>query len=33
MDEYTNFLLPIWTIQNVYPGYFLPAVFTLKNAP
>jgi hypothetical protein len=32
MDEYTNYLLPIWTIQKVYPGSFFPAAFTLKNA-
>jgi uncharacterized protein (DUF885 family) len=32
LDEYTNHLLPIWTIQHVYPGSFVPAVATLKNA-
>ena len=32
MDEYTNYLLPIWTIQRVYPGTFFPAAFTRKNA-
>jgi len=31
-DEYTNYLLPIWTIQNVYPGSFFPAAYTRKNA-
>jgi hypothetical protein len=33
MDQYTNYLLPIWTIHNVYPGPFFPAAFTLKSAP
>ena len=32
MDEYTNYLLPIWTIQQVYPGSFFPAAFTRKDA-
>jgi len=32
MDEYTNYLLPIWTIQRVYPGTFFPSAFTRKNA-
>jgi uncharacterized protein (DUF885 family) len=32
MDEYTDYLLPIWTIKNVYPGLYFPAAFTLKNA-
>ena len=32
MDEYPNYMLPIWTIHNVYPGDFFPAAFTLKNA-
>ena len=32
MEEYTNYLLPIWTIQRVYPGTFFPAAFTRKNA-
>ena len=33
MDQYTNDLLPIWTIRNVYPGVFFPSAFTFKNAP
>lgn len=32
MDEYTNYLLSIWTIQRVYPGTFFPAAFARKNA-
>ena len=32
MDEYPNYMLPIWTIHNVYPGDFFPAAFALKNA-
>jgi len=32
MDEYTNFMLPIWTVRNVYPGTFVPAYNVLKNA-
>ncbi|MDP2914573.1 MAG: DUF885 family protein [Candidatus Aminicenantes bacterium] len=32
MDEYPNYMLPIWTIHNVYPGPFFPTAFTLKNA-
>ena len=31
LDEYTNYLLPYWTIQNVYPGSYAPAVAALKN--
>lgn len=32
LDEYTNYMLPFWTIQNVYPGSYAPAVAVLKNA-
>jgi len=32
MDQYTNHLLPIWTIRHVYPGPFFAAAFTSKNA-
>jgi hypothetical protein len=32
MDEYTNYLLPVWTIEKVYPGSFFPAAFTHKGA-
>ena len=32
MDEYPNYMLPIWTIHHVYPGDYFPAAFTLKNA-
>jgi hypothetical protein len=32
LDEYTNYLLPYWTIQQVYPGSFVPAVAILKKA-
>lgn len=32
LDEYTNYLLPYWTIQSVYPGSYVPATAALKNA-
>jgi hypothetical protein len=32
MDEYTNFMIPIWTIQHVYPGCFVPAAAMHLNA-
>ena len=32
MDEYTNYLIPMWTIRYVYPGAFFPAAFTGKDA-
>ncbi len=32
MDEYTNYLIPIWTIQRVYPGTFFPMAFSRKSA-
>jgi len=32
LDEYTNYLLPYWTIQNVYPGSYVPSVAVFKNA-
>jgi uncharacterized protein (DUF885 family) len=32
MDEYTNYMIPLWTIRNVYPGAFFPAAFTGKDA-
>jgi hypothetical protein len=32
MDEYTNYMIPIWTIQHVYPGCFVPASAMHLNA-
>jgi uncharacterized protein (DUF885 family) len=32
MDEFTNYMIPMWTIRNVYPGRFFPAAFTAKDA-
>ncbi len=31
LEEYNNFLLPFWTIQNVYPGLYVPTYMTRKN--
>jgi hypothetical protein len=28
LGEYNNFLLPFWTLRNVYPGSFVPSYFT-----
>jgi hypothetical protein len=32
IDEYTNYLLPVWTIEKVCPGSFFPAAFTHNSA-
>jgi uncharacterized protein (DUF885 family) len=32
LDEYNNYMIPMWTIQNVYPGAFFPAAFTAKDS-
>lgn len=32
MDEFTNYMIPMWTIRYVYPGGFFPAAFTAKDA-
>ena len=32
LDQYTNYLIPYWTIRNVYPGSFVPTAFTMKDA-
>jgi len=32
MDEFTNYYLPVWTVQKVFPGTFVPAYFNRKNA-
>jgi uncharacterized protein (DUF885 family) len=32
MDEYNNYMIPMWTIRNVYPGSFFPAAFTGQDA-
>ncbi len=31
LEEYNNFLIPFWIIRNIYPGTFVPTVFTRKN--
>lgn len=31
LEEYNNYLLPVWTIEKVYPGQFFPLAFTRKN--
>ncbi len=31
MDEFTNYMIPIWTARYVYPGAFFPAAFTAKD--
>lgn len=31
LEEYNNFFLPFWCIENVYPGQFVPASITRKN--
>jgi uncharacterized protein (DUF885 family) len=32
MDEYTNYMIPMWTVRYVYPGAFFPAAFSPKDA-
>lgn len=32
LQEYNNYLLPFWTIRNVYPGKFVPIQVTRKNS-
>ncbi len=32
LDEYTNYMIPMWTVRYVYPGAFFPAAFTAKDA-
>ncbi len=32
MDEFTNYMIPMWTVRYVYPGAFFPAAFTAKDA-
>jgi hypothetical protein len=32
MDEFTNYMIPIWTVRYIYPGTFVPGVNVLKNA-
>jgi len=31
LEEYNNYLLPIWTIEKVYPGQFFPMIYTRNN--
>ncbi|MCX6578171.1 MAG: DUF885 domain-containing protein [Candidatus Aminicenantes bacterium] len=31
LEEYNNYLLPIWTIEKVYPGQFFPIFYTRNN--
>ena len=31
MDEFSNYMIPMWTIRYVYPGTFFPAAFTAKE--
>jgi uncharacterized protein (DUF885 family) len=31
LEEYNNYLLPIWTIEKVYPGQFFPVFYTRNN--
>jgi hypothetical protein len=31
-DEYNNFMIPMWTIEKIYPGSFFPAAFSRKGA-
>jgi hypothetical protein len=32
LDEFTEFYVPVWTIERVYPGSFFPTAVTRKNA-
>jgi len=32
LEEHNNFLLPFWTIRNVYPGSFVPTLITNRNS-
>jgi uncharacterized protein (DUF885 family) len=32
MDEFNNYYIPLWTIQKVFPGSYVPAAFNRKNA-
>ena len=32
LEEYNDYILPFYSARNVYPGPFVPAYFTLKNA-
>jgi hypothetical protein len=31
LEEYNNYLLPMWTIEKVYPGQFFPIFYTRNN--
>lgn len=33
LEEYNNYLLPFWTVRNVYPGEFVPLYLTRQNSP
>jgi len=32
LEDYNDFILPFYTARNIYPGPFVPAYFSLKNA-
>ena len=32
MDEFTNYLIPVWTAQRIFPGNYTPAAATWKNS-
>ena len=31
LEEYNNYLLPFWTVQNIYPGIYVPTFATHQN--